>query len=544
MKLFFKQLYEKKLISDEKLSTLLELNLAGDPFLNAFYGGCSNELQVDLMRALAEYFDFPMHSFKDVDLDADLCSKLSINLIKRFGVIPLQKKKNIIEIAILNPFQPVILFHLEKLFLCRVNCLLTTPSSFNDAFARHYHHPTQTFEPKKSFKDNSNVAMVDDLLKQAVQKRASDLHFEYIDDFYCLRLRVDGVLTEYKRFTLDQGRTLGNRLKILANIDVTENRRSQEGRFSLVLDDRQIDLRLSSMPTVKGEKIVIRVLDQAASFFSVHDLGFSSLHSAVLKKLLFQQSGMILICGPTGSGKTSTLYSFLNQINTGDRNIVTVEDPVEYQFDGLNQTSLKPELGLTFSSGLKALLRQDPDVILLGDIREADTASTAMQSALTGHLVFSTLHANSACSGLLRLFDFEQPLFLLKNTISAIISQRLIRKLCRYCKREINTFSELSTSEKKILSSFTQKGKQPKIFQAKGCSHCLGTGYYGRMALFEFLIPSSSLWEQYHQLSLGNFSHHQSFLLGKMSLKEDAYQKWMKGLTSFDEIVRILGDDV
>jgi len=379
------------------------------------------------------------------------------------------------------------------------------------------------------------IRLVNLILSRAVRERASDIHIEPYQGSVAVRYRVDGIL--YNMFTLPRRvqSPLVSRVKIMSRLNIAEKRLPQDGRIEIRIGDHGVDIRVSVVPTSFGERLVLRLLDKSASMFRLEDLGLDPDRLARLDRLIRSPYGIILVTGPTGSGKTTTLYAALSTINRPDINIITIEDPVEYQIDGIGQIQVNPKIDLTFARGLRSIVRQDPDVILVGEIRDGETAEIAIQSSLTGHLVFSTLHTNDAASAVTRLTDMGIESFLVSSSVIAIIAQRLIRVLCEKCKESYRLGRE-------ALIEFGKEGallEGREIFRSRGCPDCLNTGYRGRNAIFEMMVLDDSLKKVISQTSDANVIRETAVAGGMLSLKEDGIRKILKGMTTVEEVMRI-----
>lgn len=382
------------------------------------------------------------------------------------------------------------------------------------------------------------IKLVNLVLSQAVRDGASDIHIESYKDRIKIRKRVDGILYDmYSPPRHVQGKLI-SRLKIMAKMDIAEKRLPQDGRIEIRLANKNIDIRVSTLPTSFGERVVMRLLDKSSSLVPLEDLGLSKDDLNHFMRMLKAPHGIILVTGPTGSGKTTTLYSALGILNNADINIITVEDPIEYQMNGISQVQVNPKIGLTFASGLRTIVRQDPDVILVGEIRDVETAEIAIQSALTGHLVFSTLHTNDAASAITRLIDMGVEPFLVSSAVNAIMAQRLVRKICPHC-REAYTPAN-AYLERVGLSPI--KFADKKLYRGAGCVHCLQTGYKGRIGIFELmsltpamksLILTTSDAGQIKKQALS------SLATGMLSLRQDGLRKVLAGLTTLEEVFRV-----
>lgn len=390
---------------------------------------------------------------------------------------------------------------------------------------------TERTQPKNTA--SSIETLVNTMIEQAATHRASDIHVEPDESVVRVRERVDGILREVSQFPKDLLSAVISRLKILGGLDIAERRNAQDGRFRFQMENNYIDLRLSTLPTVRGEKAVLRILDKSALSLKLEELGMNDVHSRKLSQVLEFPHGIILVTGPTGSGKSTTVYSMLNRLNTVERNIITVEDPVEYQFHMINQVQIQPKAGVTFAGVLRNILRQDPDVIMVGEIRDKETAEIAIRAALTGHLVISTLHTNDSISTIGRLIDMGIEPFLLSSSLLAVVSQRLVRLLCPSC-RELTKITEIEAMQ---LGS-PKVTAQSSLYGPKGCQRCLNTGYKGRQPIFEILAPDLKIRKA---ITDGKSPDEiRSLLKGSdfTTLREDGVAKMLQAKTSLAEVLK------
>lgn len=374
------------------------------------------------------------------------------------------------------------------------------------------------------------IRLINAILSQAVQEKASDIHVEPYEDRVCIRFRIDGVLKEVLSPKAALAPVLVSRLKVMARLDIAEKRVPQDGRITVKLAGHAVDLRVSTMPSAHGERVVLRILDQAAGSISLEKLNMPVQVLTDFKDVLSKPHGIILVTGPTGSGKTTTLYSGLSHLNTRDRNILTVEDPIEYVLPGIGQTQVNTKVDMTFARGLKAILRQDPDIVMIGEIRDNETAAIAVQASLTGHLLLSTLHTNTAIGAVLRLQDLGIEPFLLSSSLEALMAQRLVRKLCTHCREQ----HEASESECERIS--LEPGSM--IFRAKGCEKCNHTGYKGRTGIYEIIPVDDGLRQLIHE-GVGEkemLAHARQY---SHSIDEDGRGKVLEGITSVEEVLRV-----
>jgi general secretion pathway protein E len=378
------------------------------------------------------------------------------------------------------------------------------------------------------------IKLVNHILSQSIKARASDVHIEPYQDSFKVRYRVDGILYDLLTPPKWIQPALISRIKVMAKLNIAEKRLPQDGRFEVKIGDQKIDVRVSTLPTSHGERVVMRLLNKTSSVFDMNELGLSTKQLSILKQLIQSPNGIVLVTGPTGSGKTTTLYSVLSTINTPDINIITIEDPVEYQLQGISQIQVNPKIDLTFARGLRSIVRQDPDVILVGEIRDRETAEIAVQSALTGHLVFSTLHTNDSASAITRLVDIGVEPFLISSSVNAVIAQRLVRMLCEDCKE-----SYLPDSSVKALGLKPESVQNHKFFRAKGCDNCRHTGYQGRIGIYE-IMPLGYRLKNLIQKTYDSFLiKEEAMKLGLTTLRRDGIDKVLRGLTTIEEVLRV-----
>lgn len=382
--------------------------------------------------------------------------------------------------------------------------------------------------------DTSVIEIVDALLRHAVQQEVSDIHLESTIDGLRVRFRVDGLLYDQEPFQHDLMSQIISRIKVISNLDIAQKRVPQDGKFQFTLNDHAIDMRVSTFPTLFGQKVVIRILDPSVKTITIDHLGMSPLIKEQFIAMLNQPQGFFLVTGPTGSGKTTTLYAGLSHINKAEKNIITLEDPIEYHIEGITQGHIHPESGFTFEKGMRALLRQDPDIVMVGEIRDQQTAQIAVQSAMTGHLVLSTLHTNDAPSVIMRLMDMGIEPFLINSSLSGVLAQRLARALCAHCKKP----RPLKDAERTFCKKFNKD--LSVIYQATGCKECFNLGYKGRVGIFELLVMSSALCELMNQNPSLEMIKDQAQKEGMVPLMSDGLEKVAQGVISLEELLRIV----
>jgi len=384
----------------------------------------------------------------------------------------------------------------------------------------------------------------------AVSKQASDIHIEPLSTVVIVRLRMDGILQKILEYPLTMHSGVVSKLKIMSNLKIDEQRIPQDGRINMRVKSGELDLRISSYPTINGEKIVIRILDKNKKLPSLEELGIEGSNKEVLLQALNNPIGILLTTGPTGSGKTTTLYTCLQRLNKEGVNIVTIEDPIEMKLDGLNQSQVMPQIGYTFASGFRSILRQDPDIIMVGEIRDQETLDVAIEAALTGHLVLSTLHTNSAAQTITRMIDMGEKSFLIGATVNAIIAQRLVRKVCPYCKKPYTPTVEMFEEIKKTLSDVSKKelyARLPEdmithvqLYKGEGCEKCEGTGYKGRIGLYEILVLDKDTKRMVLENKPADDIEKVAIRNGMISLKADGIIKAIGGKTTIEEVYRVI----
>src|SRR5277367_6521592 len=522
-----------------------------------------------LARALAQEYGMPFQAHIDAaTLESDLVSKVPINYAKRNRLLPISTDGTTVTVAIADPANYEPLDDLHVLFGQPILAVVAPAEVINEAINRAYDQAATTTahdlmidleenrldlvaselasEPRDLLEADDAapiIRLVNGLLSQAVKDRASDIHIEVFERELVVRFRVDGmlfdVLTPQKRFHA----AITSRIKVMSGLNIAEKRLPQDGRIRLRIAGRDIDIRVSTIPTAFGERIVMRLLDRAQALVDVNldRLGFSGENLARLDRLIRQSHGIILATGPTGSGKSTTLYAFLSRINSPEKNIITIEDPIEYQLHGVGQMQVNPKIELTFASGLRSILRQDPDVIMIGEIRDSETAEIAIQAALTGHLVFSTLHTNDSFGALTRLVDMGIEPFLVSSSILAVLAQRLVRHVCTDCREPY----EPSRTELARIGMDTDK-LDVQIYRpaAKGCRNCRHTGYRGRTAIQELMIMDDDIRALVMQKADASMIRRACASKGMSTLRQFGVQRVMAGDTTIEELLRVTQEDI
>ena len=495
--------------------------------------------QEQLFEVYSEYFMIPIIDKNSYNIDK-IITTISNEFWLKHNLFPFRKDNSVIYLLIDDPYKAEIFFFIEQELDLEVRIFLATTQlleeykilyeDVGDSDGMEYDEEIDKLKELAS--EAPIIQKVNHLFTRAVNMRVSDIHYESFKNGMHVRFRVDGRLQLIERISMSQKASIIARLKLLSSMNIAENRLPQDGRISIKVAGKDIDIRASSIPTADGESFVLRLLGKQAISYSLAHLDFFDDHISILRDIMQKPNGIFLTTGPTGSGKTTTLYSILNELNSEDTKVITVEDPVEYELDGISQIQVKSEIDFTFANALRSILRQDPDVIMIGEIRDEETARIAIQSALTGHLVLSTLHTNSALGAISRLLDIGMEMFLLNSSINAVMAQRLVRKLCPHCKKTTPLLVETKEGLKidELLSKYPLN--QIATFEPAGCEDCNFTGYKGRLPVAEIIPFNSKVKDSFEEDE--NFSDIGS--LGYRSLKEDAILKYLSGLTSLQEL--------
>jgi type IV pilus assembly protein PilB len=507
-----------------------------------------------LVKALATQIGLPFMDLSDFQIDLTAAQSIPQSLAKRYTALPIAFEEEVLVVAMSDPGNVFAVDDIRTLTGRDIRIVVATRTDIADAVERVSRVDAEVGDLaasaaaetadlddvsalKESVDEAPIVKLVNLLITQAVNDRASDIHIEPQERDVRIRYRIDGVLHEVMRSPKSIQNGVLSRLKIMADIDIAERRVPQDGRVGLVVGGKAIDLRVATMPTVHGEKAVIRILDKSHALLNLSDLGFSEQNMERYETSFTKPYGMILVTGPTGSGKSTTLYATLNILNQVDRNIITVEDPVEYRLAGANQVQMNPKAGLTFASALRSILRSDPDIVLIGEIRDAETAQIAVQAALTGHLVLSTLHTNDAPSAVTRLTEMGIEPFLVSSAVDCVLAQRLIRVLCEKCKEY---YQPTADALKEARIPLMPDGSIPRLYRPVGCNTCGNTGYRGRMAVHEVMSMSEEIErmtvERRSSEEIAKVAHEQ----GMMTLRQDGILKLLAGQTSVEELFRVI----
>lgn len=514
-----------------------------------------------LVNVLADQLQIERVDAHAIGLHPELLSLLPVDFIVKHKVFPVMRKDDSLELAMVDPFDIRVIDDVMRLTGLQVHAVLASPSEIAAAYQRHQdlqnsankviaelvQEQDETISDVGTMQDVSDVPtvkVVNLIIYEAVQNDVSDVHVQPAEEQSAVRYRIDGVLRDVMHLPSRIHADVVSRLKVMANLDITNRRQPQDGRIRVNVEGHRVDIRMSTLPTIYGEKVVLRILDQGQGLVELDRIGFLPDSLDAMRHMLLQPQGLILVTGPTGSGKTTTLYSFLNYLNVPEKNIITVEDPVEYRVPGISQVQVQRYGGLGFADGLKAVVRQDPDIIMVGEIRDSETASIAVRAALTGHLVLSTLHTNDAASSLVRLIDLGVEPFLISATLIGIVAQRLVRQLCKYCKQPIEEYHSAH-------AQFLGPANVPTVYREIGCNRCSDSGFKGRVPIEEVLLMSREVRKQIRAGLDEQEIREYAISQGMVSLKLNARKRVLAGDTTIAEAMRavymiddILGSDI
>lgn len=516
--------------------------------------GYVNEMEVT--NALAMQFNLPVMNLEGIKIKPDVIDLVPEGMAKKFNIIPLFRIESELTLAVSDPTDISLIDIVSSEAGCKIVPVIAPYTDISRAIEKYYMKKIETpvletinepdtteisryeiEELKKAGVDLPIIKIVDRILLEAVEDSASDIHIEPRENLLSIRFRVDGILHEFTTYPVAMHPGVVSRIKILSSLDISERHKPQDGRIQVKIDNKEIDIRVSTLPAYYGEKVVMRLLNRASVRVKISDLGFSEKNHDIFQEMIQEPYGIILVTGPTGSGKTTTLYAALNEVNSVDKNIVTVEDPVEYQLPIINQVQINLKKDLTFANALRSILRQDPDIIMIGEIRDPETASIAAESALTGHLVFSTLHTNDAPSSITRLMDMGVEPFLLSPSLIGIIAQRLVRRICEYCKEEYTpSVSELKTLRLDIPV------KEIKFCHGSGCNKCNQSGYKGRTGIHEILRVDERIRDLITTRATVGMLRNEAARTGFKDMRFDGLRKVISGITTIEELLRVTRD--
>ncbi len=556
-------LIKSGLLSSEQLAKALEVQRGTTKRLGEVLVELALVSELDIATALSKQLGLPFASAASGLLTPKKGEGLEGLIPEEFArqhlVLPLSRTLNSLTVACVNPLDLITIDNLSRLSRCTLNLVITLRRDLEQGIDRFYGDDSmlreaigQSYEIaeveraageadetldldrlRQAAEEAPVIRLVDLIIRQAIRERASDIHIEPFKDRISTRYRIDGVLHEIAPPAKPLHLPIISRIKILCKMDIAEKRLPQDGGFMMTMESRQIDFRVSTIPSIYGEKVVIRILDRSDVLLDVSRLGLEALALDVFRKTIHEPYGLVLITGPTGSGKSTTLYATLHEINAPAKNLLTIEDPVEYRLEGVNQVQIKPGIGLTFAAGLRAFMRQDPDIIMVGEIRDLETAEICLRAALTGHLVLSTLHTNDAASAVTRLIDIGLAPYLISSTISMVVAQRLLRRLCDRCKDAYEPVHEVRA---------TLHIPEELLYRPKGCEHCGNTGYRGRLGVFEVLTFDRELREAIAKGASAHVLKDAAAAQGMSTLWAEGLKKVRAGLTSLEELGTIVLD--
>lgn len=555
-------LIEKKIISEDDIKKYIESKATTSlwEYLNLI------EKENETLHEISNFLNIPFAELSQSIIDQRICQKIPENFAREHNILPLYQLGEILTVAFDDPFKLNIIEELETMTKFIISPVLSTKKLISDLIGPTYSYQEQSLESQSGTMsslyemglelfDDKNISeeettdlaheapiakLVDTIITQAINEKASDIHIEPEESLVKIRYRVDGLLKDLMSPPKKLASPIISRLKILSNMDITETRKPQDGRLTFSFKGKDIDFRVSTVRTINGEKMVMRMLDKSGAFVSMENLGLQEKEYITMDSMIYSSSGIIVVCGPTGSGKTSTLYSCLSKINTEEKNIITIEDPVEFNLEGINQIPVNPKIGMDFVSGLTSVVRQDPDVIMIGEIRDIETASIAIQAALTGHLVFTTLHTRNAPGSVTRLIDMGIQPFLINSAFIGVIGQRLVRVICPNCKKEQQKDSITSTKELILMQQIKEKNSNFKLHKGAGCKYCDEKGYKGRTGIFEILVLTEEIRDLISKKASSEQIKLKAIENGMKTMKDDGILKIINGITTIEEIARVL----
>jgi type IV pilus assembly protein PilB len=554
-------LIEQGLITPQQLEEVLKMQSAGNKKrigeILVELGAISRE---ELFEVLQYIYETEYIDLSNYVIDPEVISLIPEKVALQYRLIPLSINDNELVVAMANPLDVYAIDFVRghtkikkiKTMLAAEDDILSAINSYYEL--GEYKDIIEKLGTEILFKEEEDedlqkleaiskeapiIQLVNMLIVQGVKDRASDIHIEPNERGLLIRFRIDGMLHDNRILPNRIKAAIISRVKILAKMDISERRLPQDGRFQVKFGIREVDLRVSTIPTVFGEKVVLRILDKSKGLIELKNLGFLAEQLDQFKSIILKSYGIILLTGPTGSGKTTTLYAALNKVNSNEKNIITVEDPVEYKLNRVNQIQILPKIDLTFANALRSILRQDPDVIMIGEIRDTETAQIAVQAALTGHLVFSTLHTNDAASALTRLIDMGIEPFLISSSVIGVIAQRLVRVICEKCKEEYIPGEDILYGLK-IKDRLNNESKI-KLYRGKGCSFCKNTGYYGRISIYELIVLDEEIKSLIVTKASSNVINTLALKNGMKTLKDSGMEKVLQGITTIEEVLRVAG---
>jgi len=553
-------LYNKGLITKEQLDRILKIQKDTGNDLQKIIIDLDILKKDEIMLALADEIGVKYVNLNDINIDPTIVVLIPEEMARRHQLIAIDKDEKKLTVAMANPLDVFAHDELKIRLGYDIDSVLSSGEDIYKALDEVFGvtdewdqvvgkienmQVTVLKEEEKEEADISAIteseeapviALVNLIILRAVKESASDVHIEpFGEDTLKVRYRIDGILHDVMSLPRNLQLAIVSRIKIMSDLDIAERRLPQDGRIQVNVGGRKINIRVSTLPAVTGESAVLRILDPSSILLELDSLGFSSDILPNFLSLIKRPNGIILVTGPTGSGKSTTLYTTLNLLNSSEKKIMTIEDPVEYRLKGISQVQAKPKIGLTFAAGLRSFLRQDPDIMLVGEIRDKETAEIAVQAALTGHIVLSTLHTNDAPSSVIRLVDMEIEPFLISSSVIGVIAQRLVRKICPKCKKSIKITPDLE----KILNEYEISSNEITLYKGEGCPYCKDTGYKGRVAIFEMMVITENIADLISNNVTTGKLREAAIKEGMCQLKEDGIKKVCEGITTIDEVLRV-----
>ncbi len=534
-------LLDDKIITQSQLETALSKQKETKQALEDILVSLGLVSPSQVAETFSRHLGIPLAQLSDLDIKPEILQLLPENIVRDYHIIPAKLEKDTLFVAMADPLNLIALDEIKLISKYQVRPMIATKKDIQGIIDRFFNlqqmtkHLLADVRLEKVSDEASVSRLVDNIIQAGINAHASDIHLEPQYPEMRVRLRIDGILHDVITVPKSIEPSLISRVKVMADMDITERRRPQDGHISLKINQREYDLRVASTSTITGEKIVIRILDKSGMLFSLNELGMTGNELETFNSLVKRPYGIILVTGPTGSGKTTTLYAVLSQLDTLSNNIITIEDPVEYKLSGINQVQVNPVANITFATGLRSMLRQDPDIIMVGEIRDLETATIAIHAALTGHLVLSTLHTNDAPSAITRLLDMGVEPFLISSALIGVVAQRLVRRICPECKEEYSPQEEVL----KDLGLEHHKAKMT-FYRGRGCQHCLQTAYRGRTGVFEIMKVSDKIRDLITRKEPVKNIKETAVAEGMVTLRKAALDKVVNGFTTPEEIKRVI----
>jgi type IV pilus assembly protein PilB len=556
-KMLGEMLISEGLISREQLERALSEQKLHGGRIGILLRSMGFVTEEDIIKVLGKQMGIQPVTLSSIIIDPDVVKIIPETMARRHQVIPLFKKDRVLTLAMVDPLNVFAIDDLRRATGMEIQPAVSSETEVMKAIDRFYGGTStmeeaakeadvqgygvmaedQVIDLQRVGDDTPMIKLVNTMITQAVREGASDIHIEPDAEVLRIRYRVDGILREVMTPPRNLQAGVVSRIKIMADLDIAEKRVPQDGRIQMKVGEKDVDIRLSTLPTIFGEKLVMRLLDKSSILLGLEDLGLTMDTLAQFEKMIRRPYGLLLVTGPTGSGKTTTLYAALNRISSVERNVITIEDPVEYQLKYINQVQVNLKTGVTFANGLRAILRQDPDVVMVGEIRDTETASIAIQAALTGHLVFSTLHTNDAAGAVARLLDMGAEPFLVVSTLIGVVAQRLVRKVCTHCKGPFTPTADLIKSLN--LDKLMNGQKETRLVKGAGCQQCRNTGYSGRLGIYEILPINEAIRNLIVTKASSAAIRNQAIQSGIAGLRLHGLAAALKGFTTLEEVLRV-----